>query len=470
VTGQPAHTGQQKVNPVGTQADRPSAGERLAAVVSLASLLAAAVLILVGIALNLAAVFLALAGVLVCVTACWYVVARRGLIRIIAAVVAVAALAAMVAGLFLANISIWRAAVVAVVAVVAVLTGRQALRRTPRALRSAASGHPAAAPARHPVLIMNLKSGGGKAERFHLAEECRKRGIEPVILRPGDDLLQLAEDAITRGADVIGMAGGDGSQALVATVAARHGIPHVCVPAGTRNHFALDLGLNREDVVGALDAFSDGTEHRIDLATVNGRTFVNNASLGVYAKVVQSPEYRDAKLKTAMDMLPSLLDPAGKPMDLRFAGPGEVQYPTAQMILVSNNPYQLMHPGGRGTRERMDTGSLGIAVARIDNAEGARRFVTLELAGQARRFPGWLEWAAPRFEVSSSGPVDVGVDGEALVMDPPLVFEAQPAALLVRLPHHAVQRSPAARAVRLASRSTLADLSRVARGLPVAQA
>ncbi len=128
---------------------------------------------------------------------------------------------------------------------------------------------------------MNPKSGGGKAERFHLADECRQRGIEPVVLKPGDDLLQLAEDAIARGADVIGMAGGDGSQALVASVAARHGVPHVCVPAGTRNHFALDLGLDRSDVVGALDAFTDGVERRIDLATDNGRTFVNNASLGL---------------------------------------------------------------------------------------------------------------------------------------------------------------------------------------------
>jgi diacylglycerol kinase family enzyme len=469
VTGQPAHTGQEKVNSAATSADRPSASERLAAVVSLASLVAAAVLLLVGIAVNLGAVILALAGMLVCVTACWYVVARRGVIRIAAVVVAVVALAAIVAGLFLANIAIWRVTVIAIVMVLAVVTGRHALRRTPRALRSAMSGLPAAAPARHPVLIMNLKSGGGKAERYHLAEECRKRGIEPVILRPGDDLLQLAKDAIARGADVIGMAGGDGSQALVATVAARRGIPHVCVPAGTRNHFALDLGLDREDVVGALDAFSDGVEHRIDLATVNGRIFVNNASLGVYAKVVQSPEYRDAKLKTALDMLPSLLDPAGVPMDLRFTGPGGVSYPTAQMILVSNNPYQLINSGGRGTRERMDTGRLGIAVARVDDAAGARRFVTLELAGQARRFPGWLEWSGTRFEVTSSRPVEVGVDGEALVMDPPLIFEAQPGALLIRLPRHAVQRSPAARAVRLASRSTVADLGRVARGQPVPQ-
>ena len=48
---------------------------------------------------------------------------------------------------------------------------------------------------------MNLKSGGGKAERFGLAQECRRRGIETVVLGPGDDLLRLAEDAVGRGAD-----------------------------------------------------------------------------------------------------------------------------------------------------------------------------------------------------------------------------------------------------------------------------
>ncbi len=148
---------------------------------------------------------------------------------------------------------------------------------------------------------MNPKSGGGKAERYRLADECAVRGIEPIILERGDDLLQLARDAIARGADVIGMAGGDGSQALVATVAAEHDIPHVCVPAGTRNHFALDLGIDRDDVVGALDAFFDGVERRVDLARVNGRVFVNNAWMGLYAKIVQSEAYRDAKLKTAAE-------------------------------------------------------------------------------------------------------------------------------------------------------------------------
>ena len=135
------------------------------------------------------------------------------------------------------------------------------------------------------------------------------------------------------------------------------------------------------------------------------------------------------------------------------------------MILVSNNPYQLAHTGGRGTRERMDRGLLGIVAIRVADASDAGRLVALELAGQLNHFPGWLEWTAPRFEVGAAGPLEVGVDGEALIMDPPVVFESRPGALRVLLPRHALRRSPAARAVRLMSRSTAVDLGRVAVGL-----
>ena len=279
------------------------------------------------------------------------------------------------------------------------------------------------------------------------------------------DLRELAEDAVRQGADAIGMAGGDGSQALVASVAAQAGIPYVCVPAGTRNHFALDLGLNRDDVVGALDAFADGVEQQIDLATVNGRTFVNNASLGLYAKVVQSPEYRDAKLRTAAAMLPDLLGPAADPLDLRFTGPGGEEHHTAQLILISNNPYQLVPmEGGAGTRERLDTGLLGIVAVKISDAAGANAFFALQALGQANRYPGWMEWTAPRFEITSAAEVEIGVDGEALRMTPPVVFEIQPGALRVRLPRHALRKSPAARTVHVLSRSTIAELARVASG------
>jgi diacylglycerol kinase family enzyme len=444
--------------------DHPAAVERLAAVGSLLTIAAATVLTLIGVVLHFGTVLLTIAGLLICATAGWYAVSRRGLIRITALIILVLAVAALVTGLVLSHISAIRVILVLVLAAISVVLARPALRRDARALRArAAQLTPRPRPA-HPVLIMNPKSGGGKAERFHLEQECRKRGIEPVVLRPGDDLLQLAEDAIAGGADVIGMAGGDGSQALVATVAIRHDVPHVCVPAGTRNHFALDLGLDRSDVVGALAAFEDGVERRIDLAKVNGRVFVNNASLGLYAKVVQSAEYRDAKLKTAASMLPELLGPDAMPLDLRYRGPDETSYPTAHLILVSNDPYQLDHIGGRGTRERLDLGVLGIVTARIDGADDARRFLALEAAGQIRRFPGWSEWSTPRFEVDSGAPIEIGVDGEALLLDPPLLFESLPGALRVRLPRHALGASPAARTVRFLSGSTIAELGRVAAG------
>jgi diacylglycerol kinase family enzyme len=437
----------------------------VSAVAALLALVAAAGLALLGIALHLAAILVVTLGLLICVTGGWYAVSRRGLIRLISLLVVLAALGGTIAGLFFAGINWPLLLLIAVLAGVSVVAARHALRRTDQALRADSARLARAGPPEHPVLIMNPKSGGGKAERFQLATECRKRGIEPVLLEPGDDLRELAEDAVRRGADVLGMAGGDGSQALVASVAARAGLGYVCVPAGTRNHFALDLGLDRADVVGALDAYADGLERYIDLAEVNGRTFVNNASLGLYAQVVQAPEYRDAKLRTAAAMLPDLLGPEAQPLDLCFTGPDGAEQHTAHLVLISNNPYQLVPTGGGlGTRERIDRGVLGLVTVTVTDAAQAGRFLALEAAGQPRRFSGWAEWTVPRFEIRSDTPVPAGVDGEALILDPPLVFTARPAALRVRLPRRTLRRSPAARTVHVFSASTVAGLARVASG------
>jgi diacylglycerol kinase family enzyme len=445
------------------EAHRPSVMARVAAVVALIALVAAIGLVLLGVVRHFLAVLSGLACLIICVTAGWYVVSRRGIVRAVAVIVMLAAVAGLITSLIFEDYHGLAALGLIVVAAVSVVSARYALRAPAERARVAAMNATPVAAAEHPVLIMNLKSGGGKAEKFRLADECENRGIEPIVLQPGDDLLQLAQDAIARGADAIGMAGGDGSQALVATVASRCNVPHVCVPAGTRNHFALDLGLDRGDVVGALDAFADAFERRIDLGSVNGRVFVNNASLGLYAKVVQSPEYRDAKISTAASILPGLLGPDAKPLDLRFRGP-DAYYPTAHLILVSNDPYRMDHVGNMGTRSRLDLGVLGIVATRIADAAQARRFVALEAAGRVRRFPGWLEWRAPKFVVGSGGPVEIGLDGEALQMDPPLVFESLPGALRVRVPRRAVQPSRRARAVRLLSASTIAELGRVVAG------
>ena len=441
--------------------------ERGAAWAALGLLVAAVGVLVAGAVRNLGWFLLILLGLLVAVTAGWYAVSRRGMVRWVALGLIAVSLVLLIWGIVAADMrTIWIILTV-VFGALSVGCARVALGLTVRERQDAMRALPAAPRPAHPVLIINPKSGGGKAERFRLADECSARGIEPVLLRPGDDLLQLARDAVARGADVIGMAGGDGSQALVASVAAAHQIPHVVVPSGTRNHFALDLGLDRNDVVGALDGFSDAVQRRIDLAEVNGRVFVNNASLGLYAKIVQVPGYREAKLKTAADVLPELLGPDAKPFDLRFTGPDGTRYDTAHMILVSNNQYQLDQLGGRGTREHLDDGVLGVVAARIGGPQQARRFIALEAVGQVRKFPGWLEWETPRFEVGSDSPVEIGVDGETLMMSPPLVFTVRPGALRVRIPRTAPGRSPASEALHLMTRSTLGDLFAIASGRPV---
>ena len=346
------------------------------------------------------------------------------------------------------------------------LFARYAVRYGTERVESSASRHRGKRrPARHGVLIINPRSGNGKAGRFQLPEEARKRGIEPLLLSPGDDLAELAEQAAQGGADVIGMAGGDGSQALVATVAMRHDIAHVCIPAGTRNNFAGDLGLDRNDVLGALDAFTDGVERRIDVASVNERVYVNNASLGLYAQVVQSDAYRAAKLRTWRRLLPRMLGPSAEKSELEFKGPDGRDLDGTALLIVSNNPYQLRRLGGVGTRLRLDSGRLGIVATRMRKATDLAQLITLGAAGQAKRFRGLRQWSALEFEVRAGAPVAVGLDGEALTLAPPLRFVSLPGALRIRMPRHSRGISPAAAAVTL-TRRDLRRLLSIAAGKP----
>jgi diacylglycerol kinase family enzyme len=437
---------------------------RLAALVAIVALVASVVLVATLALSNVVNIVVASVGIAVAIAGAWYSLSHRGGVRLVALAVVVAGIAVVVAVFVVGDAQVWPWVAVGAVAAISVGGAGIALRE-PHHDAPFADLPPAPKP-RHAVLLMNPKSGGGKAVKFDLERECRERGIEPIVLGPGDDLLELAEDAVARGADLIGMAGGDGSQALVGTVASTHGIPHVVIPAGTRNHFALDLGIDRDDVVGALEAYTDGVDRSIDVAEVNGRVFVNNATLGLYAKIVQSPEYRDAKVQTSLEMLPELIGPDAEPLDLRFTGPDGEEVPTAVVILVSNGPYELQRAQGRGSRERLDDGVLGIAAITVSRAGDMQKLVSLQAAGRLDRFEGWREWTAERFEVRSGGPVDVGVDGEALTMDPPLVFATRPGALTIRMPRHAPGRSPAATAVRVTERSTLRELWRVATGKP----
>jgi diacylglycerol kinase family enzyme len=438
---------------------RPSLLRRLSAAAALAAVGAALLVIVAVLMRSLIVLPLVLAGLVVAVLAGWSSLVCAARARRWASLTLMAG--ALIATLMLLGVETIAGMVLVLLLVAASNAAAGVALGPERALLAEPAAATAVEAAVHGVLLMNARSGGGKVERFHLVEEARRRGIATVLLRPGDDLRSLAEDAVAGGADVIGMAGGDGSQALVADVARRHDVAFVCVPAGTRNHFALDLGLDRSDVAGALDAFGAAVERRIDLATVDGRVFVNNASLGVYATVVQSAAYRDAKMSTAVAMLPDLLGPRATGFDLRYTGPDGAPAESADLLLVSNNPYT------GSSRPRLDTGVLGIVAVRAETTAEASTLLALETVGAIHRFRGFRQWTAAEFRIDSSQPVPVGVDGEALLLPPPLEFRILPGALRVRLPKAAAgaRRSP----WRIAEvRRSVAGLMRVLANRPAA--
>jgi diacylglycerol kinase family enzyme len=390
---------------------------RLAAIVSLA-LGAATVLFAIAVAVgNFPNAIVLLACLALAVVLGWYGLRRRGLARVAGLGAALTLLAGaivllLVQGDLIENVIVLAGAAVTIGTAATAFAQHVELPRAPRP--------------QQPVLFMNPRSGGGKATRFHLADEARRRGIEAVELQPGDDLWELVRNAVADGADALAMAGGDGSQAIVAAIAAEEGLPYACIPAGTRNHFALDLGVDRDDVVGALEAFVDGGERVVDLAEVNGRVFVNNVSLGLYAEAVQQDGYRDAKIRTILDTVPDVLGPQGKPLDLEWVGPDGASHPSAATILISNNRYRLGKLVGSGTRPRMDEHVLGVAAVQ----SGERKPL--------------LEWSVAEFDVASHGEIAAGIDGEAVKLAPPVSFRVRPAALHVRIASGHPGASPSA--------------------------
>ena len=418
---------------------------RLAAIVALvvgAATVALAVAVAVG---EFPRGLVLLGCVLVAGVSAWYGILRRGVAR--AAGLTVAAMALVLAVVLLVS----EGAPFVDLVVVAGLLGSLAAARATLAVHVHL---PDASAPRKPVLFFNPRSGGGKAERFALADEARARGIEPIELKPGEDLEMLVRGAVERGADALAMAGGDGSQAIVAAIAAERGLPYACVPAGTRNHFALDLGVDRDDVVGALDAFVDGGERTVDLAEVNGRAFVNNVSLGLYAEAVQREGYRDAKLRTLLDTVPDVLGAGGGELDMRWTGPGGHEHHAGALVLVSNNCYRLGRAVGSGTRPRIDDGLLGVAVVGAPSGRSE--------SGRSMQRP-WREWSAPDFEVGANRPVPAGIDGEALMLDPPLLFRIRPGVLRVRIARKHPGASPSATAPE-GVRAGLVELARIAGG------
>ncbi|PBC65622.1 diacylglycerol kinase [Streptomyces sp. Tue6028] len=413
-----------------TRVTSPGAGPagRLLARCALLAAVAAAVVLLVALgAGGLLIVGAGLLGLIVCAAGGWWFLAHRGAVRLFGAVVAVAAPVGVL--VVFAHGGLWLTALASTLCwTTALACGRSALRRArpPRSQRPVPAPRP-----RRAVIVMNPKSGDGKVGRFGLAERAAELGARVILLDPSApaDVAALARQAVAEGADLLGVAGGDGTQALVAAVAAEHDLPFLVVSAGTRNHFAMDLGLDRSDPARCLDALTDGEEIRVDLGDVAGRAFVNTVSFGVYADIVQSPEYRDAKAATALNLMPDLL--AGDQARRLDARVDDTVLSSQQALLVSNNPYVSPEElGGAGRRARLDGGELGVLAVRVEGAAQAA-----DVAVRGTQAEGLTVMSAHRVEVTSDeDTIPVAVDGEALRMPTPVVCSLRAGALRVLVP------------------------------------
>jgi diacylglycerol kinase family enzyme len=281
--------------------------------------------------------------------------------------------------------------------------------------------------ASHPVLIINRWSGDGKADRYGLVEAATDAGIETIMLERGDDLAELAERAIAEGADAIGMAGGDGSLGIVAGVAAEHEIPFFCVPVGTRNHFALDLGLDRDDPLSALDAIRDGDEILVDYAVAGDRPFLNNISFGLYAQAVHQDGYREKKLATITETLAKNAADVDARESLRFTTPDGRTHDHAFLLIIANNPYVYSGHPDYGRRMRLDAGTLSID-AITEPPSGDTGTTPL------RDIHAMQHWEAPSYRIEADGEIRAGLDGEAVGFDSPLEIAIHPRGLRVLVP------------------------------------
>jgi diacylglycerol kinase family enzyme len=422
---------------VGDSSRTTSGPPRALATLSLAAVVLLVVALILFLVRNGVYVAMGAVGLALGVAGGWWAITKRPPRRWFGVIGAIVGAAVLVSALLLAGHEDWESFVRALICLallgIAVLTARAALAAS---LRGSAAGrvHRVTRPA-HPVLLCNPWSGGGKVEKFGLVELAASLGVETVMLDHGLDLAELARDAIARGADCLGMAGGDGSQALVASIAVEHDLPFVCVTAGTRNHFALDLGLDRRDPRQSLYAFRDAIERRVDYATVNDRFFVNNVSLGVYATIVQQEGYREAKAETTRRLLPEMLGDTQEPFDLSFVTPDGTEVDGSFLVMVSNDPYVLAASPSTSQRLRLDTGQLGVfAVAATTGAQAAE-VVTLALAGQGGRSRHAFEFTCETFEITSrSGAAYAGIDGEALELETPMTFRTHPRGLRMLVP------------------------------------
>jgi diacylglycerol kinase family enzyme len=236
---------------------------------------------------------------------------------------------------------------------------------------------------------------------------------------------------------VIVAAGGDGTVSAVAGVLRGTGTALGVLPFGTLNHFAKDLGIPL-DAAQAARTIAAGRRIAVDVGEVNGRCFINNASLGLYPGMVRERDRQQRRLRRSKRhaMLWATLAVLNRPplLDLRLEVDGKMHDYRAPFVFIGNNDYQ-MEGFDIGTRARLDEGRLDVYTTRGCGAGGLVMLMLRALLGRLRQDREFFEAHPATLRVASRKQrLLVATDGEVTSMQTPLEFRIAPRALQVVVP------------------------------------
>jgi undecaprenyl-diphosphatase len=226
----------------------------------------------------------------------------------------------------------------------------------------------------------------------------------------------------------IGVAGGDGTirSAVAVLLDVSPTTPLLAIPAGTRNHFARDVGIETLD--DAAGAAASGTTRVVDAATVNDAWFINNSSVGVYPRLVAHREARESRMPKGVAAVVAAWH------QLRYGRHLRVQVDGAPVkvwaVFVGNNCYgeSLRELSGR---ERLDEGVLDVRIVHADGRLSRLRIAGAVLFGRVEHSRLIDRKRCTEMELDIGHGVDVAIDGEVVPMDSPLRYQAHPAVLTV---------------------------------------
>jgi undecaprenyl-diphosphatase len=278
------------------------------------------------------------------------------------------------------------------------------------------------------IVLVNPHSGPDETSASDIAEHFPGSTIRDL---DGKDVRRQVEDAVDEGSPAfLAVAGGDGTIRCAAGVAADRGLPLLPIPAGTRNHFAKEVGIPTLDDAGLA---STGDVKVIDLGEVNGEVFVNNANIGIYPRIVRDRAVHQKRFSKQTATLVATWQQVRSLHKFTVTVDGGTSY-RAWMIFVGNGRYGSSLVD-LGAREALDDGVLDVRILRADGKLARLRVALALLVGKMEASPMAVFDEVTEIELGFARPkVDVALDGELLPMSTPLRFRCRPAALQVLVP------------------------------------